>query len=259
MARRRWIDPSFWDDEDIGDLTFRERLFFIGCWSNADDEGRLRGNPASLRSNVFRYDDLSLEEVTEIRDRVLSQMHRSLFLYEHDGREYLAFDEEHWMRYQNPNHPKESTLPAPPAKGDRGSQEGRKKQDREPQETGQNPSTVGRVGLGRVGKGSSGEPPQPFSQIFTSLTGVLVATATQAEEMDAWMDDVSEDWFRAACKAAVDNNARKWSYVRAILGRCKAEGSAPGGAYKRSHGKRGGISDEEWEQYKPLFKGIDAT
>jgi len=161
MARRRWIDPSFWDDEDIGDLTFRERLFFIGCWSNADDEGRIRGNPAHLRAEIFQYDDLSLEEILEIRDRVLAMMGRSLFLYQKNGRDYLAFDEEHWKRYQNPNHPKPSTLPAPPQREDRGPQEARKNPDRAPQEEGQKASNVGRVGLDRVGKDREGKAAKP--------------------------------------------------------------------------------------------------
>jgi len=111
MARRRWIDPSFWDDLSISKLRPIERLFFIGCISNADDEGRLIGNPAYLRATIFKYDDLSVEEITQMRDCVAS-VNGNLMLYTVDGEEYLAF--RTWSDYQRPNYPKESKLPAPP-------------------------------------------------------------------------------------------------------------------------------------------------
>lgn len=113
MPRRRWIDPSFWDDLGIGKLDPRGRLFFIGCFSNADDDGRLIGNPAYLRSLIFKYDDMTLEETKRIRDTVLSQM-KNLRLYTNSAEEYLAFNPEVWQRYQNPTHHKPSKLPPPP-------------------------------------------------------------------------------------------------------------------------------------------------
>jgi len=227
MARRRWIDPSFWDDLKIGRLRPIERLFFIGCFSNADDEGRLLGNPAYLRATIFKYDDMTIEEITEIRDNAVG-MNDNLVLYSVDDEDYLAFRK--WRKHQKPNYPKESQLPMPPF-----IDEEQSRSEGEPKSGRSRTDDMGRVGLGRVGLGSGRESPQPFSQIFTEETGVLIATGKQAEEIDAWMDDVSEDWFRAACKEAVDNNARKWSYVRAILERWKAEGRQS----KREKGKRG--------------------
>jgi len=112
MARQRFIDPGFWVDPTIGKLTPVERLFFIGCFSNADDEGRLLGAPAYLRSIIFPYDDISLDEVRTMRDRVVSAC-RNLVLYEVDGVEYLAFLK--WTRYQKPKYPKPSKLPPPPS------------------------------------------------------------------------------------------------------------------------------------------------
>jgi len=75
---------------------------------------------------------------------------------------------------------------------------------------------------------------KPFSQIFTEVTGVLIATPAQAEKIDAWMDDISEEWFRDACEEAVDNNVRKWVYIEAILERWSKEGKQKRGSYKRS-------------------------
>ena len=87
--------------------------------------------------------------------------------------------------------------------------------------------------------------PPPFSSIFTEVTGVLVGTGVQGEEMDAFMGEIPEDWFRDACKAAVDNNARKWAYVRKICQRCRDEGKAPGeGKYAKSKGEPELSADE---------------
>ena len=38
--RIRSIKPEFWTSEDVTDLTYFERLLFIGLWSYADDHGR---------------------------------------------------------------------------------------------------------------------------------------------------------------------------------------------------------------------------
>ena len=40
MARKRDIDPSLWDHEELNALPIPARYLFIGIISNADDEGR---------------------------------------------------------------------------------------------------------------------------------------------------------------------------------------------------------------------------
>ena len=111
MARKRMIDPSIWTDVKIGNLTRDERLLFIGCFSNADDEGRLPGNPAFLRSVIFPYDDLSVEEVRRMRDRVASVC-KNFIVYTVGEDEYIAFRK--WREYQSVRYPQPSKYPAPP-------------------------------------------------------------------------------------------------------------------------------------------------
>lgn len=111
MARKRMIDPSFWTDVQIGSLSRDERLMFIGCFSNADDEGRLPGNPAFLRSVIFPYDDLSIAEVRKMRDRVAATC-KNFVTYAVDGNEYIAFRK--WREYQSVRYPQPSKYPAPP-------------------------------------------------------------------------------------------------------------------------------------------------
>lgn len=111
MARQRFIHPNLWDDKKIAKLNPVERLFFIGCFSNADDEGRMLGDPAYLRSIIFKYDDLTVEQVKAIRDRVL-EVNKNLVLYQVDNEEYLAFLK--WKDYQKPKYPQASKIPPPP-------------------------------------------------------------------------------------------------------------------------------------------------
>jgi hypothetical protein len=115
MARQRWIHPDFWTDPSVAKLSPVERLFFIGCFSNADDEGRLLGDPAYLRSIIFPYDDIPVAKVQAMRDRVV-QTCTNLVLYRVDDVDYLAFLK--WTTYQSPRYPKPSKLPPPPGMDD---------------------------------------------------------------------------------------------------------------------------------------------
>jgi hypothetical protein len=112
MARKRMIDPSFWEDPTIGTLSVPARLLFIGMMSHADDEGRLEVEPRYIRRAVFGFDEdvttgLVACYLTEIRE-----LCRSVRFYEVDGRALACFI--NWKRYQYIQKPQASRLPAPP-------------------------------------------------------------------------------------------------------------------------------------------------
>ena len=156
MARQRFIHPDLWSDPTLGQLTPIERLFFIGCFSNADDEGRMLGNPAYLRSIIFPYDDLTIEQVKQMRDTVIETC-KNLVLYEVDGLEYLAFSK--WSRYQKPKYPKASKFPPPLQPTDGETLE--KPSPNLGETLGEDlPPGLGRDGLGRDGLGRDGEENQ---------------------------------------------------------------------------------------------------
>lgn len=190
MARQRFIHPEFWTDPSIGQLTPTERLFFIGCFSNADDEGRLLGNPAYLRSIIFPYDDMSIDDVRTMRDRVVA-ICRNLVLYNVDGVEYLAFRK--WREYQKPKYPTPSKLPPPPEEGnapegpeDNKPSAGDAPGETFPQDSGSPSPSLEKdllpglgLGLGtgreRVGLGEGvGEPPQQPSSDITQTERALL-------------------------------------------------------------------------------------
>lgn len=54
---KRMIHSSIWESDQFVSLNARQRLTYIGLISIADDEGRLRGNPALLKSKIYPMDD----------------------------------------------------------------------------------------------------------------------------------------------------------------------------------------------------------
>jgi len=65
MARSRIIKPEFWTSEDILELTFEERLFYIGFWNFADDSGILPDKPRTLKCMIFPADNVDCKKITD--------------------------------------------------------------------------------------------------------------------------------------------------------------------------------------------------
>lgn len=68
----------------------------------------------------------------------------------------------------------------------------------------------------------------------------LIASPIQAQEMTDVIDRLRArnalDWWHMAVKIACDNNARKWSYVKAVLENALRDGRAPGTNKPRTNG-----------------------
>lgn len=176
MARQRFIWPNLWDDPQLGRLTDTERLLYIGCFSMADDDGRLIGEPAHLRSTVYAFRPrMSLASVTNARTNI-SQACSQFHVYEVAGVEYIQF--LNWGEWQKPKYPSPSKLPPPPGmtlvekrwlKGDSGNGSG----------TVPEGSPVGWVGLGLPPK----DPPKRKRQRRRKAPG---DPATAVPIGDAW-------------------------------------------------------------------------
>lgn len=103
------IDPSIWVSEDISHLTCRQRLLLIGLISNSDDEGRGRAHPTYIRSVVFPYDDISLNDMSQDLEAIRNKV--SILFYEIDGNKYYCFPK--WKKWQKVDHPAPSLIPPP--------------------------------------------------------------------------------------------------------------------------------------------------
>jgi hypothetical protein len=177
MPRQRFIHPSLWEDPELGRVSLLAFALYVGCFSNADDQGRLRGDAVFLKGQVFRYRNVSVGQVQKARDE-LEGACSQFCVYEVDGREYIAF--RNWTRYQKPQYPKDSPLPEPPSVKIHGSlMEG----SPETEEA----SSVGWVGLDRVGKDREGldrdvaRRESPRDSLWDALEAELGAVATRSE------------------------------------------------------------------------------
>lgn len=111
MARRRMIDPSFWDDEDLGQECDAVRILFVACISNADDYGKLSGSAAYLKKIAFGFTDKTIEQVEEMLGRMHDRI-KGFHRYFIESRPYIAL--LHWHKYQRVDKPYPSTIPDPP-------------------------------------------------------------------------------------------------------------------------------------------------
>lgn len=112
MARKRMIDPSFWDDLNVAKLSIPARLCFIGMVSNADDEGRIEADPRYIKRAVFGFDDhLTSNEVASFLAEIETSC-PSVVFYHVDGRALVSFT--NWKQYQYIQKPQPSRLPPVP-------------------------------------------------------------------------------------------------------------------------------------------------
>jgi hypothetical protein len=88
---------------------------------------------------------------------------------------------------------------------------------------------------GREGKGT----PPTFSSIWLEELNTLDLNATLAEEMDAYMGEITADFFTEAVREMLRQGKRSWKYCKAIIA-----------AHKRGHGKRDWTETDEWKQYE---------
>jgi hypothetical protein len=98
MPSKRMIAPSFWQSETVSQWTFRQRLLFIGLFSNADDQGRLRAHPSLIRSLVFPFDDIPLDEIKADIQAIADS--EAVILYDAGGKSLIQI--ANWWTYQKP-------------------------------------------------------------------------------------------------------------------------------------------------------------
>ena len=97
MARKRTIQPTIWQDPDFGRLSSLSKLIYVGCITQADDEGKLIGHPAVIRSLLFPYGEPSLEEVIGSIDEIISIM-KNFIYYDIDNQYYIMLKK--WRDHQ---------------------------------------------------------------------------------------------------------------------------------------------------------------
>ena len=107
MARIRTIKPDFWTDDKLVELDFATRLFFIGTWNHADDNGNLRRSAKSLKMKIFPADSIDCEPL--IQSLIA---HGMLTEYSASGADYLHV--RCFSKHQVINRKSKSAIPLPP-------------------------------------------------------------------------------------------------------------------------------------------------
>ena len=70
MARQRMIKPEIWASEQVSAMNDFQFRVYIGLVSAADDEGRLKANPALIASYIFPLsEDLTIS--VQVREAII--------------------------------------------------------------------------------------------------------------------------------------------------------------------------------------------
>lgn len=109
--RIRSIWPGFWHSLTIVKLDAFARLYFIGLWNFADDEGRGICDYRLHKAALFPLDD----DIAAAGLRGLADHLEALDLItRYAVGDVLYYAVRSWHEFQHPNRPKESKLPPPP-------------------------------------------------------------------------------------------------------------------------------------------------
>lgn len=103
------IDGGIWANEKFAELPCMARLLQLGIINMVDDQGRTKAHPAYLRSQIFPYDDVSLEDMS--RWLQLMATNGTVILYQVDGKEYIQLT--NWWEYQSLLFASPSEYPRP--------------------------------------------------------------------------------------------------------------------------------------------------
>lgn len=110
MARKRMIDPDIWTDDKVLKLSWTAVPFYIGLITQADDDGRIRYDVASLRAKIGPRDEVTCEHVEVWMWECVEV--GLVLVYEHENVLFAYLPG--WPDYQKVQHPNPSKLPAPP-------------------------------------------------------------------------------------------------------------------------------------------------
>jgi len=224
MPRRRMIDPDIWHDPWFGHLEPLEQVFWIGIVSNADDYGRILADPIYLRSRIFVYRDITIEEVNRIVQK-FQDTNSNFIMYNQNGTQCIYL--KRWSDYQNIAHPTPSKLPPP----EHITNDSRNIQESITNGSSQLVSIVNKdidskespheSITNESGINQEKDNGEVFS-LYESNVGML--TPIIADQIKDAITTYSNGWVKDAIAEAVKREKRNWKYIDGILRGWKREG-----------------------------------
>lgn len=107
MPRIRTIKPEFPQSESMGRVSREARLLFLLLFTQADDEGRGRGNSPLLASLLYPYDDDAVGEI----DGWFAELEAEQCVYRYRANGNLYFIIPKWREHQRIDHASQSKMP----------------------------------------------------------------------------------------------------------------------------------------------------
>lgn len=107
MARARNIKPGLFVNDELAEVEPLGRLLFIGLWTIADREGRLKDKPKRIKTQTLPYDDCNIDDL-------LNQLQEHGFIMRYEANGCKCIQILNFNKHQNPHHQeKDSELPSP--------------------------------------------------------------------------------------------------------------------------------------------------
>ncbi len=106
------IHASLWSNEEFSKLSHEAKLLYIGTITFADDDGRLKGSSAILRSQIF---PLQIEITVEQVRKWLNEIVRAKLVTHYKVEDKYYIQHPNWLKYQilRKDRKSDSNLPAP--------------------------------------------------------------------------------------------------------------------------------------------------
>lgn len=114
MAQQwRKVYAKTFEGGQFSKLTHPARLLFLGTITLADDDGRLRANPAFLRSKIFPYDDkVGVLDVSGWLNEIVKA--KLVLTYTGNGEQFIVHPKWNTYQYVRKDMYQPSQLPPPP-------------------------------------------------------------------------------------------------------------------------------------------------
>lgn len=218
--RLRKITEELFKDEQFAVMEPLARVLWIGLIATADDQGRMTGYPGLVRSRVLPVDDVSIDEVDAILDMLAGM--GWIIRYTSRGKHLIQI--VNWWKHQRMRYAIPSEYDPPDGWVDKINYTGPGKKPIRSNWTKDKPGfmnldTDSDDDNDTISDAYTGT----YADIFTLWDQEMKVLPTQimSEEIADMANEIgmerAVDWFREAITIAVNNNIRKWSYVKAIL------------------------------------------
>lgn len=227
MSRIRSVHPGLFTDEAFVSLSDAAQIFFIGLWTECDDQGAFEWKPVQLRLKLRGNRDGGVEGILAELEEA-----NSIMSYEHNGRKFGLV--RNFQRFQRPKKPNSTHFIPPQFRIYVGSSDASPEPDggetppssppvpHQLPTSGEKPPQMEDGGGRRKGKEEEGSErdaraPEVDPDHWKVVQGIL---ETRNSEIDDWERDFlhSIKWKRTLTKAQRDSLASLQSKLAAKTG-----------------------------------------